>query len=79
MSGDPEIQERTCRSCDEKYPYPVLRGSATRFYCAHCADLPAEIRGVFEKYNKRVREMKRIIEKLEREIHDRRSQPSSDK
>jgi chaperonin cofactor prefoldin len=62
---DTEIRKRVCRGCNESYDYPVPRSPATRFYCDSCAELPAEVRAILEKYNKRIKAMAAQIEKLE--------------
>jgi len=43
----------------------VPRSPATRFYCESCAELPAEVRAVLEKYNKRLKALAAQIDKLE--------------
>jgi hypothetical protein len=56
---DEELQTRTCRACDRRYDYPVLRSRATRFYCEICAELPEGVRATIERLNKRIRELER--------------------
>lgn len=64
-SEEKECQKRVCRACNEMYEYPVLKSPATRFHCAACAELPLELRTLFEKYNKRVKGLLAQVDKLE--------------
>lgn len=64
-TDEKETSKRVCRACNESYDYPVLRSPATRFHCEACAELPAETRALFEKYNKRVKALTAQVEKLE--------------
>lgn len=62
---DTGTKERVCRSCNERYEYPVPRSLATRFHCAACVELPAETRALFEKYNKRIKTLTAQVDQLE--------------
>lgn len=62
---DTECQTRMCRACNEAYDYPVPKSAATRFYCGPCAELPARVRAMFEKYNRRIKALVARIDKLE--------------
>ncbi|MBI4579989.1 MAG: hypothetical protein HY718_09830 [Planctomycetes bacterium] len=62
---DNELQERVCRACGEPYRYPVRHSPATRFHCASCAGLPADVRAMFEKYNRRIKALAVQLERLE--------------
>jgi len=61
--SDGELQSRQCRACDRKYDYPVVKNRATRFYCEACSDLPEGVRATFERLNKRVRELEKLLKK----------------
>jgi hypothetical protein len=61
-----ELQERTCRSCDRTYKYPMLKSTATRFYCEACMELSPEVRSTFEHYNKRLKKLTSQLAKLEK-------------
>ena len=52
-----ELQNRTCRCCNRTFKYPVPKSTATRFYCARCADLDRAVRDMFELFNKRLRRL----------------------
>lgn len=60
-----ELQQRTCRSCQRTYEYPVPKSTATRFYCAQCMELDEKVRALFEVYNKRIKALTARVEKLE--------------
>ncbi|HUU85125.1 MAG TPA: hypothetical protein VM243_16620 [Phycisphaerae bacterium] len=64
--SDDELQDRTCRCCGRGYKYPVPKSSATRFHCERCVGLDAEVRALFEHFNKRVRRLTAEVEKLKR-------------
>lgn len=64
-NDEKESRPRICRACNETYEYPVLKSPATRFYCPTCAELPAQTRGMFEKFNRRIKAMSSQLEKLE--------------
>ena len=70
---DDELQRRTCRACGQDYNYPARGSAATRFHCEACMKLPPAVRGTFEQYNKRVRDLARQVRKLE----ERLSRPSA--
>lgn len=65
---DDELQERVCRSCNQKYDYPVLKSLATRFYCADCMALPPTVRATFEQFNKRIKALTSTVQKLEQKL-----------
>ncbi len=62
---DKECRTRVCRACNESYLYPVPKSPATRFYCETCAELPAGVRAMFEKYNRRIKALSAQLDKLE--------------
>jgi hypothetical protein len=62
---DEELQDRVCRACNATYQYPVLKSTATRFYCESCMDLPPGVRATFERFNKRIKALTATIQKLE--------------
>ncbi len=61
----------TCRCCDRKYPYPVKKSPATRFYCPTCAPLSEETRSMFELLNKRIRRLRGEVDKLHEKLAER--------
>ena len=63
-----ELQERVCRSCNQRYEYPVSRSLATRFYCAECMELPPAVRATFEQFNKRIKTLTSTVQKLEQKL-----------
>lgn len=71
--GGEELQQRVCRACQGTYEYPLPRSLATRFYCESCMGLPAEVRAMFEKYNRRIRDLTSQVEQLRRELDRRQS------
>jgi len=72
-----ECRPRVCRACNESYDYPAFKSSATRFHCERCADLPADVRAVFEKYNRRVKAMAAQLDSLQRECRTIDRKPPS--
>lgn len=65
---DEELQERTCRACNATYPYPVLKSTATRFYCESCMELPPGVRATFEQFNKRLKTLTATVQKLDQKL-----------
>ncbi len=58
---DPELQIRSCRSCNGNYDYPIIKSRATRFYCDNCALLPDTVRAVLESMNKRIKAIEKKL------------------
>ncbi|HSW43999.1 MAG TPA: hypothetical protein VLM89_00315 [Phycisphaerae bacterium] len=59
-----ELQQRVCRACQQTYTYPVLKSTATRFYCEACTELPVAVRSAFEKSNRRLKDLAGQVERL---------------
>lgn len=74
MADETELQQRVCRACNRTYKYPVLKSLASRFYCEDCMGLDANIRASFEQFNKRIKTLTTMVEKLQK-----KSEVSSEK
>jgi hypothetical protein len=68
MADDNELQQRVCRACNRTYKYPLLKSLASRFYCEECMQLDPEIRAAFEQFNKRIKTLTTMVEKLEKKL-----------
>jgi hypothetical protein len=66
-----ELQQRVCRVCQQTYDYPLPRSLATRFHCEVCVALPSQVRAVFERQNRRIKELTIQVDELRRALDHR--------
>lgn len=50
----PSTRDKKCQVCGEEYVYPEKESPATRFHCAICAPLPADIKKILSRMAKRI-------------------------
>jgi hypothetical protein len=63
-----ELQDRVCRACGRVYKYPIPKSRATRFYCANCMNLDADVRAMLEHFHKRLKSLRRELDALKAEV-----------
>jgi hypothetical protein len=56
---------RTCRACGKKFDYPVKGNPATRHHCEDCVALPADVRIILERFNGRITQLERTVQRLQ--------------